>query len=169
MNRIASLFASILIAASTATLPAQTAPKPAPMKVSEALQALAALRNLDGRQVVVKQSGADVVVLMPWDFANGSLRLAIASNMTILANVEASNERVRQSIVKEILKGKPGTTTISPGTPEWEEFARQYNDALAQPAAGVQGLTKINPRDLKLDVNEIAPSTLSGLDPLLAK
>ena len=63
--------------------------------VAQALSLLSGLRTLDGHQVIVKQNGQDAVVVQPWDFGSGLLRLKIANDISILAAVEKSAEDAR--------------------------------------------------------------------------
>jgi len=134
--------------------------------VAQAIPLATALRNLDGHMVVIKQNGADNVVMTPWDFGSGSLRLRIANNLTILAAIEKSAEDGRQAIIKEILK-KTGGSDIKPGTPDYEDYQRQFADLMAQPASGSQDLSRLKASELKLDRNEIPVTVLSTLGPIL--
>lgn len=139
---------------------------PPQMTVGDAQQALVALRNLDGRQVVVQVNGQNAIVLEPWQFKSGALRLAIAEDITALGKLEAATERARQSIVREVLKVS-GADRLVPGTKEMDEFIRQYNEVLAAPYADAPKLARIDAKLLQLDVNEISGTTLSALAPLL--
>lgn len=153
--------------------PALAQDKPERITVGQSLSLLAALRNLDGRVVVVKQNGADVTVVMPWDFASGSLRLKIATDITILAKVEKTADDARQAIVREIIKGMPPgpdgrrPADIKPASPEMDIFSRQFGDLLAQPADGTERLVRIKSSELKLDKNEIPVTALSAMEPIL--
>lgn len=142
---------------------AQEAP---PITVAQTLSLLAALRNLDGHQVVVKNNGQDVVLMQPWDFGSGLLRLKIANDITIAASVEKGLDDARQSMIKEILKDKPGATSLVPDTPEMSKFAQQYSEALGATAAK-QDYSRIKASELKLDKNEIPVTALSALQPIL--
>jgi hypothetical protein len=161
---------AVVIACGLTAAAAQEA-KP-PMTVGDALQALGALRTLDGHQVVVKQNGQDVVVVQPWQFKSGALRLAIADDIAILTRLETSTDAARQNIVKEILKDMPpkadgAPPVVAPGSKEMENFVKQYNDLLAVPFAKAVTLTPIDAKALNLDVNEIPVTTLSALSPIL--
>jgi hypothetical protein len=163
-------FTILSIALATPAFAADPAPTPkiAPpvLTVAQAIPLSTALRNLDGHMVVIKQNGADNIVMIPWDFGSGSLRLRIANNLTILAAVEKSAEEGRQAIVREILK-KAGGTEIKPGTPEREDFDRQYLELMGQPAPGGKDLARIKASELKLDRNDIPVTALSAMAPLL--
>ena len=79
-----------------------------------------------------------------------------------------SAEVARVAILKEIMKGMaPGTAKLDPGTPEFMEYQRQYDQVLDQPAAGAQDLSRIKASELNLDKNEIAPTVLTALKPIL--
>jgi hypothetical protein len=147
--------------------------RPTKITVAQALSLLSGLRTLDGHQVIVKQNGADAVVVQPWDFGSGLLRLKIANDISILAAVEKSAEDARVSIIKEIVKGLPPDKDgkppvgIVPGTPEFDDFQRQYTEVLNGPAAGTQDLARIKASELKLDKNELSVTALSALSPIL--
>lgn len=160
-RRCIPLLVGALLLATAIDVQAQSKP---PM-IADALSMLQAFRNLDGRQVIVKVNGADTPVMTPWDFASGTLRLRIARNISALAAVEKDVEETRQSIVKEILKGMPAGSQITPGTPEFEVFSLQIADALKQPAAVT--LSRIKASELRLDKNEIPITALSALAPIL--
>lgn len=133
--------------------------------VAQGLSLLAGLRNLDGHQVIVKQGANESVVMVPWDFASGSLRLRIANNISILAPTEKAADDSKTSIIKELTRGK--APSIQPGTPEADAFVAQYQDVLNGPAPGTQDLGRIKASELKLDKNEIGGTTLSALAPIL--
>lgn len=162
MNKMLVLIAAgVALATSAFAQPAKS-----PLKVIDALNMLAALRNLDGHTIVIKQNGQDTTIVQPWDFGSGSLRLKIARNVSALTAVEKSVEDTRQAIVKEIMKSMPaGTANIQQNTPEWETLQKQFADVLAQPAA--VDLVRIRASDLKLDKNEIPITTLVALTPIL--
>jgi hypothetical protein len=134
------------------------------LTVGEALGALAALRNLDGRQVVVKQGESSTIVLQSWEFKNGTLRMIIADDLKVLSTVEASAEAAKQAIVKDVFKGQQPKD----GTPEMAEFSKQYGELLKAPA-NIPGIAKIDRKDLRLDVNEIGVTVLQALDPILLR
>src|ERR1700685_1942669 len=54
----------------------------------DALRVRSALKELDGRPVVIKQNGQDVTIVQPWDFGSGVLRLKITNDITILSAVQ---------------------------------------------------------------------------------
>lgn len=129
---------------------------------AEALSLLQALRTLDGRQVIVKQGTNESVVMQPWDFGSGTLRLRIARNITALAAVEKTVDEARQGVVKELLKT---TTAIAPGTPADDSFRVQIGEILKE---GAQvDLSRIKASELRLDKNEIPVTALSALTPIL--
>jgi hypothetical protein len=132
------------------------------LKVQDVISLSAALRNLDGHMVVVK----DTTIMIPWDFGSGSLRLRIANNISILDAAARTVEESRQAIVKEIAK-KGNLTEIKPGTPEFDEFQKQYGEILASPAPGTQDLARIKASELRLDKNEIPVTVLSALKPIM--
>ena len=158
--------------ASTVPPPAAAAPAAAAASatgkilVRDALQLAAALRQLDGHMIVIKQGAQDNTVMVPWEFGSGSLRLRIANDLKIVSEVEAAAETSRQGIVKEILR-KSGRDKIEGGTAEYEDFQRQYADLVAQPAAGTQDLSRLKASELKLDRNELPVTVLLGLKPVL--
>jgi hypothetical protein len=169
-NLIAAAAAAVIVTVSAAAAQDAATKKP-PLTNADALSMLQALRNLDGRTVVVNQPGGNKTsVMMPWDFGSGTLRLRIARNVTALAAVEKSIEDARVAIVREILKkeaaGADGAQqTINPGTPAYETFSRQIAEMLSQPAA--VDLSRIRASELKLDKNEIPITALSALGPIL--
>lgn len=172
MKRVA-VVAALIVACSLAVIVGASAqdakPSPVaakPMTVGQALQVLGALRQLDGHQVIIKQGDQTTTVSQPWEFKNGGLRMDIATDVAILALVEQNVEKIRQQIVSEILKNAPGRTAVTPGTPEFEDFVKQYQAALDAPA-NVPGLVRIKAKDLRLDVNEIAPSVLGAMAPVI--
>lgn len=161
---------SLLLLAAAGVILSGSASAQKALTTADALSMLQALRNLDGRIVVVKQNGVDTPVTMPWEFGSGTLRLRIARNIAALAAIEKTVEDSRQSIVKEILKGMPASkdgtpTSIMPGTPEFDNFQRQITDILNQLAQ--VDLTRIRASELKLDKNEIPATALTALAPIL--
>jgi len=134
--------------------------------VRDAMSLAIALRNLDGHLAIIKQNGQDATVMVPWEFGSGSLRLRIASDLAIASLSEKAAEDTRLAIVKEILK-KSGGNEVKPGTPDYEELVRQYEQATALPAPGARDLAKIKASELKLDKNEIPVTVLQALWPIL--
>jgi len=143
---------------------AQANPK---LTVAQALSLLAALQNLDGHQTVVKNNGQDTILMQPWDFGSGLLRLKISNDISIVAAVQKAQDDARQAIIKEILKDKPPGAKIEVGTPEMAEFTQQYGEVLDGPAKGSDDLSRIKASELKLDKNEIPVTVLSALQPIL--
>lgn len=127
-----------------------------PITIGDALAMVTAHRNLDGRLVVVKQNGADQLVMTPWEFGSGTLRLRIAKNIGALQAIEKQVEEARVAIIKEATKG---------GTLDEAAANKQLADILAQPASG--DLSRIRASELKLDKNEIPATTLAALAPVL--
>lgn len=164
------IFTILSIAAITPALAADPAPPaklaPAPLTIAQAIPLVSALRNLDGHLVVIKQNGADNIVMIPWDFGSGSLRLRIANNITILTSIEKTAEDTRQAIIKEILK-KSGGTEIKPGTPERDDFDRQFAEMMALPAPGGRDVARIKASELRLDKNDIPVTAISAMAPIL--
>lgn len=163
MTRRAAFIAATLAGLWLTPVFAQDSPPPAEITVAQAIQMLSAIQNLDGHQVVVRQNGQETVVLEPWKFSNGALRLAIARNAAALSAVQVANETTRLAIIKEIFKGAEPRD----GTPEMTEFTRQMQEMLRRPANVT--LERIKAKDLRLDVNEIGISTLVALDPILER
>lgn len=137
------------------------------------VQALSpALRNLDGRMIVIKQNGSDNVIMQPWEFGSGSLRLRIANNISIVDHSLKLIEEARIAIVKEGLAKRKARTgddaaEIKPGTIEFEETQKQITEFLTQPAPGTQDLGRIKASELRLDKNEIPVTVLSALKPIM--
>ncbi len=155
-------------------IPARAQDKPpAKITVAQALSLLSGLRTLDGHQVIVKQNGQDAVVLQPWEFGSGLLRLKIANDISLLAAVEKTADDVRVNIIKEIVKGMPADKDgkppvgLTPNTTEFDSFQRQYTEVLNSPAQGTQDLARIKVSELKLDKNELSVTALSALSPIL--
>jgi hypothetical protein len=155
------LMTSLLIAGSPAG-----AQDRKPLTVGEAMNMLAALRNLDGRPTVMNQG----IVVVPYDFGSGALRLRISRNIAALAEIEKSTEESRQAIIREILRKMPpgpdgkAPVKLDPGTPEFEDFSKQYGTVLAE-LVNVS-LTRIRASELKLDKNEIPATALNALVPI---
>lgn len=140
------------------------ADKPPAFSNAQALSMLQAFRNLDGRQVVVKQQSGETLVMQPWDFGSGTLRLRIARNITALAAIEKTIDDARQNVIKELLR-KGQIAAIVPGSTEHEEFQRQMNDILND---GAQvDLSRIKASEFRLDKNELPVTALSALAPIL--
>lgn len=168
----AALATPALAADPVKAVPPPAALAPPALTIAQAIPLASALRNLDGHMVVIKQNGADNIVMIPWDFGSGSLRLRIANNLTILASIEKSAEDTRQAIIKEILKkasaaGKEPVVEIKAGTPERDDFDRQFADMMAQPAPGGKDIAHIKASELKLDRNDIPVTALSAMSPIL--
>jgi hypothetical protein len=147
-------------------------PPPGKITIAQANPMATALRNLDGHMIVIKQNGADTAIMAPWEFGSGSLRLRIANDLTLLDAVLKVAEEARGTIVKELLKkasDRTGETLteLKAGTPENDEFQKQFAELLAQPAPGTQDLARIKASELKLDRNEIPVTVLSALAPIL--
>jgi hypothetical protein len=158
-----------LLCASSLSAPALAGEK---ITVLQATQLSTALRNLDGHMIVVKQNGTDAVVMVPWEFGSGVLRLRIANDISIIDASLKLAEDARLGIVKEQLKKletRTGekATDLKQGTPEFDEFQKQYNEMVGQPAAGTQDLARIKASELRLDKNEIPVTVLTALAPIL--
>lgn len=141
--------------------------EPAAVTVGQALALITALKNLDGHMIVVKQNGADNIVMTPWEFNNGKLRLRIKSDINILEGALKIAENARQDILKEALKKAGNATELKPGTPEYDDYQKQYADMVAQPVPGAHDLSRIKASELNLDRNEIPGTVLSALSPIL--
>lgn len=148
---------------------AQEAAKP--ITVQEALTLRDGLKGLDGKVVIVKQNGNDVLVPTPWEFNNGKLRLRIANNTAIIERaIKAANDAQQATLKESLAKAsarldKPVTELVT-GMPERADYDQQYNDLLASPAAGTKDLSRIKASELNLDKNDIPPSVLSSLRPI---
>lgn len=165
-KNIRSLVAAALL--STALLgglapPASAADK---LPVKDGLTLLTALRNLDGRPVVVEQNGQRGTVVQPWEFKSGLLRLKIAENIAALSVVERAVDEARIAIVRQVSK-KFEVERIDPETPAYAEFSKLYQEVLDAPTPGADGLSRIKASDLKLDQNEISVTVLAALKPIL--
>jgi len=167
--KIVAIVLAAMLASTTAF--AQAKPK---LTVLQALTLLAGLRSLDGHQVAVKgANGQETAVTVPWEFNSGSLRATIAGDITLLLQVEKSTEDARQAIVREILAKMPEDkaghkpTMIPPGSPEYEDFQKQYTELLNHDSPISEQLARIKVSKLKLDKNEISVTSLSALSPIL--
>lgn len=159
-----------LIAAFTGDAAAQQ--KFQPFTNAKALNLIVALRGLEGRIIIIKQNGVDTQVQQPWDFGSALLRLRIKRNIQVLEPVEKAIKDTREAMVTEALakmaeKNGQKPTVIEPGTPEFIAFLKQLEDMLEKPVDGQVDLSRIRASELKLDRNEIGPSVLTGLDPIL--
>lgn len=147
-----------------ATSPPVLAPK---ITVREALVLAAALRLLDGHTVIVKQpGGTETTVLVPWEFGSGLFRLRVANDLAIVSAVEQAMDRARLSMIRETMQ-RTGKDELKPGTPEYDAFQKQYSEALDAPAPGAADLAHIKASELRLDKNEIPPTVIAGLKPIL--
>lgn len=145
---------------------AVAAPAGEKLSVRDAISLLVALRNLDGRAVVIEQPGGQkTTVVQPWEFKSGVVRLRIATNLALLSSVEKAADEARIGIVKQVRK-KFNTEKIESDPAAFEEFSRLYEDVLKAPAA-TGDLARIKASDLKLDVNEISVTVLQALRPIL--
>lgn len=139
----------------------------------QAVIMLEALRNMDGRQVIVKQNGSDVAILTPWEFGSAALRLRIARNISALTELAKAIDDQRIGVIREILKtmpkdkdGKEPTSDIlKPGMPEFDRLDKAYKEMLGDVAS--VNLARIRTSELRLDRNEISVTVLSALDPIL--
>lgn len=136
------------------------------LPVKDALAMLTALRNLDGRPVVIEQNGQKTTVMTPWDFKSGLLRLKIAENIAALSVVERAVDEARIAIVKQVRK-KFEVERIDQDTPAFTEFSKLYQEVLDAPTPGADGLSRIKASDLRLDQNEISVTVLAALKPIL--
>lgn len=134
------------------------------LTVNQSLQALSALRALDGRDVIAKKDGQETIIRQPWEFQSGPLRLAIATDISLLTQIEQQSERARVDIINSVSKG---AGRVEPNTPEYAQFLKQWTEVIDAPAPISGSLTRIKAKDLRLDVNEIPGSTLSALVPIL--
>jgi hypothetical protein len=166
MKTLTGLLVGVLV---LTPVPAAFADEAAPITIRDALALATALRNLDGRMQVVKQAGgAEGTVMVPWEFGSGALRLRIANDLALVTAVEKKAEDARVAIVKEVLrKMGPGAVGFQQGTPEYDDFMRQYNEVLDGPAPGARDLSRIKASELKLDKNEIPVTVLQALRPIL--
>jgi hypothetical protein len=154
------------------TAKAQTPPtavlEPGKITVRQALALAPALRNLDGKPSVVKQNGTDAILMNPWEFQSGIVRLVLGNDLAIVEPVERAAENARQGIIRELLKKMPaGSAQIAAGTPQWDEYQKQYDQVLDAPAVGTQDLAKIKASDLHLEKNEIPITVIAALKPIL--
>lgn len=164
MRSVFAPLVAALVLTTSVLSPVSAADKP--MTIGDVLALGPHLRSLDGRLVVVKQKdGVDGLVLTPWDFASGTLRLRIGRNLTAVMAVEREVEDTRQAILKEIQSGMPAGQEIVSGTPEWDRFQKQMTELTQQPST--VKLDRLKASELKLDKNEIPGTALSGLAPIL--
>jgi hypothetical protein len=163
---------SVAIAVAILAGPALGQAKPK-LTVAQALSLLSALRNLDGHLSVVKQGGQDVTIMVPWEFGSGALRARIAGDISLLNPIEKSADDSRRGILKEIIAKMPDEKdgsrpqSVLPGTAEFTEFQRQYNEVLNGDSPISDMLARIKASELKLDKNEIPVTALSALEPIL--
>ena len=160
MKRIVT--AAFCVALLAAPAFGQAKPK---LTVRQALSLLAALRNLDGH--VVGNA------MVPWDFQSGSLRLRIAGDISLLDPIDHLTELGRQQVFKEVAGKMPldkegkAPSQLAAGTPEFNEYQRQYDQLLDAPSPVSDALARIKASDLKLDKNDIPVTALSALSPIL--
>lgn len=157
------------------------------INLDQAQKLLIALRNLDGHMIVVKQNGADNVVMDPWHFGSAKVRLRISNDINVLEASLKVAQTARQGIFleaaakatkrlcdnlpdadkppKECVNGR--VNELRPGMPEFDEYDRQSKELDAQGAPGTQDLARIKASELNLDRNEIPGTVLSALEPIL--
>lgn len=160
MKRLQAIF--LLALAMLTVAPLAQAQSTEKISVRDSLSLLAALRNLDGKPTVVK----DQVIVQPWEFKSGVIRLRIANNIAILSAVEKLTEQARVAIVMQVRK-KYDIEKIEAHPTALEEFSKLYDQVLSEPAAGTQDLARVKTSDLRLDVNEIGVTVLSAMTPIL--
>lgn len=113
------------------------------LSVNEMLGLSNALMALDGHDRVTKDGAREVIVKESYKFGPG-FRLAVARNMTVLRHFIIDTQSVARSLGED----------------------KQAIDKLGTEKHGIE-LIPIEELELKLDVNEIPPSVLSGLSPIL--
>lgn len=152
--------------------PKKDAPAANELTIAQGLTILEGLLGLDGHFVVVKNAAGNDVMSqtpIPWVFENSTLRLLIASDENILNAMKKTVEDTRNAMIKEALIGKPPGTELKAPMPEFDAFLKQWTELLAKPLPGAKDLGHIKGADLKLDKNEIPPSTLAAIMPILDK
>lgn len=138
--------------------------EPGRLTILQSLSVGTCLRALDGYQDSVKVGGADQIIVRAYEFKSGTLRWAIARNISITTEIENATQVSRNQIIKELTAGQE---QIKPNTPENAEFTRQWEALLKTPTALSDKFIKIKLADLKLDKNEIPSGSLSGCTPII--
>lgn len=159
--------------AAEAPVKQDTMPKPAGMTIAECTTVLAGLEALDGYQTVINEGKPNVqVVARSYVFGNGTLRADIAHDISALRDVRHTAQEAQQAIFRELAKGATEilqTVADQAGKEHpnqvYAEYVRELNEATDKPCLAI--LTRINLKDLKLEVNEIPGSALSNIDKIL--
>lgn len=125
----------------------------------QAIELLEGLSQLDGYPSIVK----DQVVPKPYEFGNGTLRGIISRDIAILRPIAKMIDDVRNGVLRELLKDKPGITEVKRNTPEFFELLKQLDPVLDAPASGTQDLEHFKIADLKLEKNEIPGTVLASI------
>ncbi len=137
---------------------------PVKLKFSALAELGNSLRSLDGLEKAVDQ-GKDVpakIVLQPWDFKPAT-RLAVARDLAAVRVALEAFETTRQALLKATSPAAPEKVSTDPAL--LTRFITNWNDAIKD--AVVVELVLVSEDDLKLDANNLPPSILTGLLPIL--
>lgn len=151
---------TVMALTAIAALSASPAAATPDLTMADCQTLLSGLTALDGRQELTKDGTA---VLVPYQFGNAALRLAIQQNIAALQAVMADFTKVQQGIFREI--AGPDVAEIRPGTPELGRYQKQLAEALQVRCPAK--LSRIKAGDLRLDRNEIPGSVLGAIDKIL--
>lgn len=157
---IRPLIVALMMIATTA----MAADKPA-LTNQQVLEMLVAHKSLDGRTIAG--------VLVPWEFKSANLRMRLVSNQERLEAVEkliiASRAKIEAEVLVNTAPDKDGRkpTRVLDGTPEAVPFLKQFNELLEAPVVTPLDLARIKVSELKMDVNDIPPSVVKALRPIL--
>jgi hypothetical protein len=137
------------------------------LSVKTLLEINAALSSLEGTQTVVKgeEGKSDKVITVPYQFS-GKVRWNIAKGLTALKRVSEDFTKARDAVINEV---SGGTGRIEPDD---EVSVKALNDKIAEIFASQEstsGLLSLPLEGLNLDVNQISPSILSVLEPVIAE
>lgn len=162
MNKVLSFVIAFSVVCGTV----QAADMSKTLTNEKALALLAAMRNLDGRLVVVKTPQGENIVAQPWVFKSAVLRLRIKRNIKALEPIEKLIEETRQTMVAaaqaKIPLGADGKPVVAQ-----VDLAKDFLALLRQPVEGPVDLGRIKASELMLNENEIPGTTLAGADPIL--
>lgn len=127
--------------------------------VGESRALLAALRALDGRQVVE----AGVPILQPYAFKGGLIHYAIAFNIATLNRIEESYGKSHNALVLQHFGTKPAAEQPE----KMAEFQKQALELVAADGVKITDLRMIDFGDLNIDETRVPGSVIATLLPIL--
>lgn len=155
---------AVIVASICTIAPVRAADVSKTLTNEKALALLAAMRNLDGRMVVVKTAQGDATIMQPWTFKNAQLRLRIKRNIKALEPVQKVLEETQQAMLAAA-QAKAGYD--ADGKPKPVDISKDFLELMRKPVEGPVDLGRIKASELMLNENEIPGTALAGADPIL--